>query len=49
MFDETNSIGVIQPRIDRILAWLEQENLGALFVYSPAAEHKWGSRGTSRT
>ena len=33
---------MIQPRIERIRAWLEANNLGALFVYSPAAEHKWG-------
>ena len=42
MFDETTDMSVIQPRIDRIRAWLEANNLGALFVYSPAAEHKWG-------
>ena len=35
MFDETTNISVIQPRIDRIRAWLESKNLGALFVYSP--------------
>lgn len=45
MFDETTDISVIQPRIDRIQAWLEQNNLGALFVYSAAAEHKWGQAG----
>ena len=42
MFDESTDMSVIRPRIERIRAWLEAKNLGALFVYSPAAEHKWG-------
>ena len=42
MFDEMTDMSVIRPRIERIRAWLEAKNLGALFVYSPAAEHKWG-------
>ena len=42
MFDETTNMSVIRPRIERIRAWLEANNLGALFAYSPAAEHKWG-------
>ncbi len=45
MFDETTDIAVLQPRMEKIRAWLEQNNLGALFVYSPAAEHKWGQTG----
>lgn len=45
MFDETTDISVIRPRIEKIRAWLEARNLGALFVYSPAAEHKWGQTG----
>ena len=45
MFDETTDMSVIRPRIERIRAWLEARDLGALFVYSPAAEHKWGQTG----
>jgi hypothetical protein len=25
--------------------WLESQDLGALLVYSPVAEHKWGQTG----
>ena len=44
MFDETTDISVIQPRIDKIRAWLEANNLGALFVYSPSGSSTSGVR-----
>ena len=45
MFDESTDMTLLRPRIERIRAWLEAKNLGGLFVYSPAAEHKWGQTG----
>ena len=45
MFDESTDMALLRPRIERIRAWLEAKNLGGLFVYSPAAEHKWGQTG----
>lgn len=45
MFDETTGLDVIRPRIEKIRSWLAARNIGALFVYSPAAEHKWGQTG----
>lgn len=45
MFDESTDMALLRPRIERIRAWLETRNLGGLFVYSPAAEHKWGQTG----
>lgn len=45
MFDESTDMTLLRPRIERIRAWLDARNLGGLFVYSPAAEHKWGQTG----
>lgn len=36
---------LLEARYQRIRAFLEAEDLGALLVYSPAAEHKWGQTG----
>ena len=36
---------VLEARLQEVRAFLEAENLGALVVYSPAAEHKWGQTG----
>ena len=31
-----------EERYEKIREFLRQQGLGALFVYSPPAEHKWG-------
>ena len=36
---------VLEARHERILAFLEDRNLGAIFVYSPPTEHKWNQTG----
>ena len=39
-----------ESRHERVREFLRERNLGALFVYSPPAEHKWGQdrpRGVS--
>ena len=35
----------LEARCDKIRAFLEAKGLGALVVYSPATEHKWGQTG----
>src|SRR5438105_1972359 len=35
----------IEQRHNRVRAFLEQQNLAALFAYSPPIEHKWGQTG----
>ncbi len=35
----------IADRIGKVQQFLEEEDLGALFVYSPAMEHMWGQTG----
>ena len=45
MTSELFDIEILRPRWNRIRDWLETEGLGAIFVYSPAAEHKWGQTG----
>ena len=45
MTSELFYIEILRPRWNRIRDWLETEGLGAIFVYSPAAEHKWGQTG----
>ena len=42
--DQT-SAKVLEARFDKIRAFLVQNDLGALLVYSPPAEHKWGQTG----
>ena len=39
------SAAELKARHDRIRAFLDEQCLGALFVYSPPAEHKWGQTG----
>ena len=34
-----------QARIQGVQQFLEEEDLGALFAYSPAMEHMWGQTG----
>jgi Xaa-Pro aminopeptidase len=36
---------IYQLRFEKIQQFLEEEGLGALFVYSPPMEHKWGQTG----
>ena len=36
---------MIDQRIGKVQQFLEEEDLGALFVYSPAMEHMWGQTG----
>ncbi len=35
-------------RIQGVQQFLEEEDLGALFAYSPAMEHMWGADGPRR-
>ena len=35
----------LEARCNKIRSFLEDQGLGALVVYSPAAEHKWGQTG----
>jgi Xaa-Pro dipeptidase len=35
----------IEQRHNKVRAFLEKQNLGALFAYSPPMEHKWGQTG----
>ena len=36
---------MIAERIGKVQQFIEEEDLGALFVYSPAMEHMWGQTG----
>ena len=45
MFPDRIDAEVLEARYAKIRAFLERQDLGALFVYSPAAEHKWGQTG----
>ena len=45
MTSEQLSAEVLEARYQQIRAFLEAQDLGALLVYSPAAEHKWGQTG----
>ena len=48
MFDEMTDMSVIRPRIERIRAWLEAKNLGALFVVLARGRAQVGSDGPRR-
>jgi len=45
MNSELVDISILEPRWVKIQDWLSRRDLGALLVYSPAAEHKWGQNG----
>ena len=45
MISELVEISTLQPRLQKIQHWLESNKIGALFVYSPPVEHKWGQTG----
>jgi len=45
MPSDRTSAEVLEARYAKTRAFLENENLGALLVYSPPAEHKWGQTG----
>ena len=39
------SAAELESRYEKVRAFLETQGLGALIVYSPASEHKWGQTG----
>ena len=39
------SAEVLETRYKKIRAFLENQDVGALFVYSPPVEYKWGQTG----
>ena len=39
------SSSILEDRYSQCRTFLEEADLGALFAYSPAAEHKWGQTG----
>ena len=43
------SLEELQQRHERVRSFVADQGLGALFVYSPPQEHKWGQTRTGET